>query len=1499
MSSFLLPPCRAVFSNNGYGDLFVRDVASGDQAVFRHELDGVTFYGFSGTDSCGRRNVAITNEEAGRGEGGGPTAQAARIGQTYCYPIEVQNLRFVETPEHARVRFSSGPEVMYGLCTLQDRDGSLLGGSSLLDEGIGPYFYKSARKHEWPPEYLRDCQNWARGGYQDDYDGNCLWWLRKYDTLHYAISDGSKRGLAEGGMAGTGYTKAACETLDFGAAAGALANNLQLCTGMEYVLVKTNIPSKVVSGSEVLYGPVGYVSIKDSFYGSSLFGGEDTTVDIYRDYPDSRLDQMPPQSGADQSYKPRDKRYPQPFLGQLVNHGYYRVEYTGDIGVFNEGYHEYELVGLTDAPRLKETFAVVLDIKVMKAVTWACYYRGREVKASSRQDAVSLDADACTWYFDPVSRILSFLLKGSDGNPCKFKQIDVVAVAFGVDVGFDDFFADNALDPNAIDGEFSSLVPPSYNANYDPDNGAIIKSNPFVRNLASVLGINPERIRVVNIVPGNRRRLLELQRAHPDSWEEKWESALRLGGRRLEDGGGLGVDFEMAAVDPCSGVFCENDGTCFDGVCACASGFAGPSCNATVVVVNCSLPVSNCTNGTAPTEYWRPQGTESPTAAPTVASTSAAAVGAFAELMGVADALLASASAGTLDTGYDIADVIVAKPEDECGVPGGDSSTCLDACGEVNGDNSTCADACGRPYGDGTSCLVATGGFYDCDHAEPATGILNDRQAVVLRGLAMTGTWRLSFNGVKSKAISVYESEAGIATILGDLSTTGILAVTATQAAAASGAGVSAIDVQVEFTRATSSVPFQLGAMPLLELDTANLVGATYEEVDSVCVGRGRAGHTYEEQRLSVTAAGAADVFVLALNASGDARGAIGTTAPISASATGPDLAAAVVGMAWAGLPDDSSFSLSALNVEAFAVASPAVAGATREWVVRFHFAPNGAGLYMTDLGDVPPLFLAQNASSEGLSLAVAEVVKGAVPASAMPVSAAAAAAAAGSSVVAAVAAAEVAQAEVEPTAAAAVVHLCGDGRRTTIESCDDGGLLSGDGCSANCTVEPGFVCSTQIGQTSACYVPEAPVLYFEAASFGPFDEGTSGTAVVRRMGYNGSAVSATFTAYGSTAFAATAANDVCATAGDFAATTGAVVFAPGQTSAAVGVPLLADGIWEQTLLLHEKLVVALSAPVGATVDDTRSQAFVLIRDLDHANFTEGYCLTDAPSLAPTDGPTHTPTPAPTPAPTVPPTTPPSPLPSLSLAPTAAPTLLPSVTPEPTPGTFEPTGLPTPRPSWPPTTPPTDSPTWRPTALPSASPTPVPTLPPSFLPSAGPTALPTGAPSHFPTPAPTPGPTHLPTTAPTPLWIGLVVKASTTAVLTGFSSAAEFDAAQSLLFRTAIVDSVSLLTDVSQVNVTGVAAAGSRRHRRGLVSVTLEVDYTMTVEAEGATSGADVGVDLATELAAAFDDSGGSAPFAASLAAAATALGTPTAAAVDSAASTAALAAMSVVVTEV
>lgn len=54
------------------------------------------------------------------------------------------------------------------------------------------------------------------------------------------------------------------------------------------------------------------------------------------------------------------------------------------------------------------------------------------------------------------------------------------------------------------------------------------------------------------------------------------------------------------------------------------------------------------------------------------------------------------------------------------------------------------------------------------------------------------------------------------------------------------------------------------------------------------------------------------------------------------------------------------------------------------------------------------------------------------------------------------------------------LVHLgtCGDAFHDSFEGCDDGNTTGGDGCSATCTVEPGFVCE---GSPSFCRVENPP----------------------------------------------------------------------------------------------------------------------------------------------------------------------------------------------------------------------------------------------------------------------------------------------------------------------------------------------------------------------------------------------------------------------------------------
>ena len=394
--------------------------------------------------------MAISNEMAGDGEGGPDGGGYSAIyGKATCYPIVVQHSNFTNVPTFARIRFSEGT-VQNGLCSLYD-DGSLV--DMPLDDDVEYHQLISSVPHEWPPEVLNECNAWADLGYTDAEVGSgaCLWWIKFYSSIAAAITNDARRGVLKTGWSGTSFQNGECvrfhdddETLD---------TNALLCSGMDYVWLQTHIPTRKISGSELLYGPVGYINMYDANMGSSIFAGGKTTVDIYRDYADPRSDQIPPQTGANpEKFTPRyDSRYTQPYLARLVNRGFYRVEYTGDITEFHEGFIEFRLHNaVLNKPLFADAFALVLDIKFLKAANVALYHNGLHVRQSPRRDKVTLDAAAGTNYLDPVSKVLSIVIKGTDTHkPVLMRVLKVVTVEFGVAVSFADFFEDNLIDPNA------------------------------------------------------------------------------------------------------------------------------------------------------------------------------------------------------------------------------------------------------------------------------------------------------------------------------------------------------------------------------------------------------------------------------------------------------------------------------------------------------------------------------------------------------------------------------------------------------------------------------------------------------------------------------------------------------------------------------------------------------------------------------------------------------------------------------------------------------------------------------------------------------------------------------------------------------------------------------------------------------------------------------------------------------------------------------------------
>ena len=156
-------------------------------STFAYKLRNITFSGFTGTDSCGRKNVAISNEMAGDGEGGPDGGGwSAVYGKATCYPVIVEQSNFTNVPTYARVRFSE-QTVQNGLCMLYD-DGSLVGMPT--DDRSVPYHQLvSSVPHEWPTEVLRDCTAWADLGFPDGEvgGGSCLWWIKFYNVIriHY------------------------------------------------------------------------------------------------------------------------------------------------------------------------------------------------------------------------------------------------------------------------------------------------------------------------------------------------------------------------------------------------------------------------------------------------------------------------------------------------------------------------------------------------------------------------------------------------------------------------------------------------------------------------------------------------------------------------------------------------------------------------------------------------------------------------------------------------------------------------------------------------------------------------------------------------------------------------------------------------------------------------------------------------------------------------------------------------------------------------------------------------------------------------------------------------------------------------------------------------------------------------------------------------------------------------------------------------------------------
>ena len=787
---------------------------------------------------------------------------------------------------------------------------------------------------------------------------------------------------------------------------------------------------------------------------------------------------------------------------------------------------------------------------------------------------MTLDQPTGYSYLHPVSRIASFVVKGP--GTVRVRATQALQVTLTIAETFETFFGDNLVDPAAVADEYQNLVPPQYAASYDPSGGNIVRENRFVRNLASVLNINPARIAVVNIVPGNRRRRLARAdaRARAEPWDEAaWvrDEHARLATlspderarRRLEDAD-AGIDVEWTVV---------SDGTS----------------NATAAI-----------NATA------------------ASNATMQADAAYTELLEVSSTLTTAASSGFLDTGYTVTALAITLPEDACGVPGGNGSSCLDTCGVANGDGTSCLDACGVVNGDGTSCattvdsgaVLADGGadFFSCANATSGVPERHSVRLVVADGSigGMLGTFELAFNGEKTAKLSVFADAPTLQSALADLdainddvNVVGLMPNGATHNESSAG-GVSEVSFGVEFASALvrERTPQNYGPLPLVvELDGAAVTNLGASESRRRCAGAYASGWEFAEQVVRVaspagdarnlTALASAGVgFALALNvsaATSSAAACAGQATGLSPVASASELRAALArGLAGGSVGEDL--------LEVFETST---AEREREWLVRLYTASGVAITSCTDQGAMPAML----ATATGLDVSARVATPGSVPASAMPVDLAAAAAETGAS------AAATEEATPVPAPVVEVARVCGDGIFVTSEGCDDGNLAAGDGCDANCTLEQGWVCSNRIGGASTCALPTTPTLGFAAMSFGPVVEAAGAHVELRilRLGSNQTSVSVEWRTIDSSATHRPADNNQfvagmgTAPAGDYVNASGVAHFGPGERIVSIFVEVVADGVYDGDT--NEKFAVVIANPsAGAELSEGLTTAFVEVR---------------------------------------------------------------------------------------------------------------------------------------------------------------------------------------------------------------------------------------------------------------------------------------------------------------
>ena len=177
------------------------------------EVDSVTFAGFSGKDSCGRSNVAITNSHAGIGKGmSGPDANSGNYGFAVCTPVFLRRLTWHKVKLGNRFKFARGrtqpgrsDDYAFSECIFYDEDGSLsvhmtADGDTDARSNKYPELFQTRllladAQRRWPTVYQEECKrtiedpNWWDTKDEMNAINRCPPWLRREPELLSAALD--------------------------------------------------------------------------------------------------------------------------------------------------------------------------------------------------------------------------------------------------------------------------------------------------------------------------------------------------------------------------------------------------------------------------------------------------------------------------------------------------------------------------------------------------------------------------------------------------------------------------------------------------------------------------------------------------------------------------------------------------------------------------------------------------------------------------------------------------------------------------------------------------------------------------------------------------------------------------------------------------------------------------------------------------------------------------------------------------------------------------------------------------------------------------------------------------------------------------------------------------------------------------------------------------------------------------------------------------------------